>query len=82
MSHLIDGELVTPCSTTIVAQHFQSICEAVAKLESKLLDQFDDQNKSKTLQRINKTWIYFHNGSLYFLFNSSDHRCVLWSVLS
>ena len=72
MSHLIDGELVTPCSTTIVA---------VAKLESKLLDQFDVQNKSKTLQRINKTWIYFHNGSLYFLFNSSDHRCVLWSVL-
>ena len=47
MSHLIDGELVTPCSTTIVAQHFQSICEAVAKLESKLLDQFDVQNKSK-----------------------------------
>ena len=41
MSHLIDGELVTPCSTTIVARHFQSIREAVAKLESELLDQFD-----------------------------------------
>ena len=48
MSHLIDGELVTPCSTTIVAQRYQSIREAVAKLESKLLDQFDVQNKSKT----------------------------------
>ena len=48
MSHLIDGELVTPCSTTIVARHFQSIREAVAKLESKLLDQSDVQNKSKT----------------------------------
>ena len=44
MSHLIDGELVTPCSITIVAQHYQSIREAVAKL----LDQFDVQNKSKT----------------------------------
>ena len=44
MSHLIDGKLVTPCSTTIVAQHYQSIREAVAKL----LDQFDVQNKSKT----------------------------------
>ena len=48
MSHLIDGELVTPCSTTIVARHFQSIREAVAKVESELLDQFDVQNKSKT----------------------------------
>ena len=45
MSHLIDGELVTPCSTTIVAQHYQSIREAVVKL----LNQSDVQNKSKTL---------------------------------
>ena len=30
MSHLIDDKFVTPCSTTIVARHFQSIKEDVA----------------------------------------------------
>ena len=30
MSHLIDGELVTLCSTTIVARHFKTIKQAVA----------------------------------------------------
>ena len=36
--------------------------------------------KANTLQRTNKTRIYFHNGSLYLLFNPSDHRRALWSV--
>ena len=31
--------------------------------------------KGNMLQRIDKIWIYFYIGSLYFIFNPSDYHC-------